>query len=256
VKVADTSEIGSRLRAARERRGWKREALAFHSGISWAAIAQIESGRRPNARPSTLLALSQALGVTLDYLVRGTSSPPPMLEHRALIYDSEEALLNTAGGFMREANDGGGAVLAVASEAKLEMLRRHLGSAAKTVEFVNSAGFLTTPAAALDGFQKFCESTLQNGAPWVSIVGEPIWEGRSESEVEQWSRFESLLNLVFAASPVSMLCPYDARVLEPKIVRAAHVTHPHIAEEAGTASSSGFVDPGAFALDSRKGGHA
>src|ERR1700761_4783343 len=65
------SGIGSRLRAARERLGLSREALAFHAGISWSAIAQVESGRRSQLRPSTLLALATALGLTIDYLVSG-----------------------------------------------------------------------------------------------------------------------------------------------------------------------------------------
>ena len=54
-----------------ERLGWTREALAFHSGLSWSAIAQVESGRRTNLRPSTLAALSRPLGVSIDYLVDG-----------------------------------------------------------------------------------------------------------------------------------------------------------------------------------------
>ena len=37
------SRIGHSLRAARARAGFTREALAYHSGVSWSAIAQIES---------------------------------------------------------------------------------------------------------------------------------------------------------------------------------------------------------------------
>jgi transcriptional regulator with XRE-family HTH domain len=256
VNVPDPPEIGSRLRAARERLGWKREALAFHSGISWAAIAQIESGRRPNARPSTLLALSDALGVTLDYLVRGTSSPPPMFEHRALIYDGDEALLNAVRPFVEVGGGGDEALLAVTSESKIDLLRRHLGPAAESIEFADSSRWYGTPAAALDRYRKFCDDSLKGGARWIRVIGEPVWKGRSDSEVEEWTRYESLINLVFAGSPVSLLCPYDARTLDPMIVRSAHTTHPHTAGESGTASSPDYAYPGTFVLDSRKGGHA
>src|SRR5438445_8615473 len=81
--------LGARVRAARQRRGWSREALAFHSGISWSAIAQVESGRRTNVRPSTLHALALALGVTIDYLVAGRSVAAPMMEHQALLYATD-----------------------------------------------------------------------------------------------------------------------------------------------------------------------
>jgi transcriptional regulator with XRE-family HTH domain len=250
--MPDNNEMGNRLRAARERRGWNRETLAFHSGISWSAIGQLESGRRRNARPSTLSALSDALGVTLDYLVRGTSTRPPMLEHQALIYDGDEALLKAAADFLGEAGGRGEALMAVTSEPKIKLIRRHLGPAADQVEFVDSARWYETPGAALDGYVRFCDESVKSGAPWVRVLGEPVWEGRSESEVDQWTRYESLLNLVFAASPVSILCPYDSRTLDPEIVRAAHVTHPHTTDDAGPASSPEYADPGVFVLDSRR----
>jgi transcriptional regulator with XRE-family HTH domain len=89
--------IGSRLRAARERLAWSREALAFHSGMSWSAIAQMESGRRKNARPDTLSELSRALGVSIDYLIHGGSHPPTMLGHQVVVYaTNEQFVANTS----------------------------------------------------------------------------------------------------------------------------------------------------------------
>src|ERR687891_690171 len=82
--------IGARLRAARTRLGWTRETLAVHSGLSWSAIAQIESGRRRNVRPDTLAALATALGVTIDYLVNGGASSTVMFRHQALLYGADE----------------------------------------------------------------------------------------------------------------------------------------------------------------------
>ncbi|MFL5906541.1 MAG: MEDS domain-containing protein [Solirubrobacterales bacterium] len=254
--MQENTGIGSRLKATRERLGWNREALAFHSGISWSAIVQIESGRRRNVRASTLSALADALGVSVDYLARGAGPSSPMLEHHALIYDSEERLLKSAGEFIRDAGKRGETVLAVTTETKIEQLRRHLRSEARTVEFVESSAWYSTPGAALDGFRRFCDDSLAGGASWVRVVGEPIWKGRSQSEVEQWTRYESLLNLVFAASPMSILCPYDARSLDPEIVAAASLTHPHTAEEAGAAIGPNYVDPGSFVLDSRRTGRA
>jgi transcriptional regulator with XRE-family HTH domain len=249
-------EIGDRLRAARERRGLSREALAFHSDVSWSAIAQIESGRRRNVRPNTLSALSDSLGVSLDYLVRGTSPAHPMVEHRALIYDGDDALVERAGAFIEEGCERGEGLLAVTTKARIALLRRHLGPAAKSVKFIESARWYKTPGAALDEIRKFCDTGLERGAPWIRVVGEPVWEGRSESEVDQWTRYESLLNLVFAASPISILCPYDARTLDPEIVRAAHATHPHTAEESGAVSSPDYADPGSFVLDPGHSRHA
>src|SRR2546423_4170916 len=111
--------IGPRLRAARERRGWSREALAFHSGLSWSAISQVESGRRTNARPQTLSALSEALGVTIDYLVGRGPPRSPMLEHQALLYGTDEELLKTLVPFVSEGIKRGAPVLVVTTSANV-----------------------------------------------------------------------------------------------------------------------------------------
>jgi transcriptional regulator with XRE-family HTH domain len=66
-------DIGPSLRSARERRGWSRETLAHVSGVSVAAIAQIESGRRKDIRLSSLSALATALEMTLDQLATGAA---------------------------------------------------------------------------------------------------------------------------------------------------------------------------------------
>ena len=89
---------------------------------------------------------------------------------------------------------------------------------------------------------------LQEGVPWVRIIGDPAWVGRSESEVGLWTRYESLVNLVFSAAPVSILCAYDTRSLAPEIVRQASVTHPHTIGRQGVTSSPDFADPSGFVL--------
>src|ERR1700688_4806451 len=102
VTVA-SSRIGESLRTARERVGWRREALAYHSGGSWSAIAQIESGRRKDVRLSSLSALADALGVSVDYLIGTTATlRSRMLEHRVLLYASDEEFLAAAIPFVAE----------------------------------------------------------------------------------------------------------------------------------------------------------
>src|SRR5258708_25386402 len=74
-----TSRIGESLKTARARLGWSRVALAFHSGVSWSAIAQIESVRRQDVRLSRLAALADALGASLDYLPGSPAALSPHL---------------------------------------------------------------------------------------------------------------------------------------------------------------------------------
>ena len=246
----DGGGIGPRVRAARQRLGWTREALAFHSGLSWSAIAQVESGRRTNIRPSTLAALSRPLGVSIDYLVDGGRSCPTMLEHSAFTYGTDDQFRTTVGTFLGEGVERSEASLAVTTGANIELLREHLGKEARGVEFVDASGWYSSPVAALEGYRSFIDAKLEHGAAWVRIVGEPIWAGRSGAEVRDWTRYESLLNLVFASSPVTVVCPYDERSVDPEIVRQAHLTHPQRVDDSGVSNSLDYTDPGRFALES------
>ncbi|MHB8693033.1 MAG: MEDS domain-containing protein [Solirubrobacteraceae bacterium] len=247
--ISDAPGIGSRVSRGRQRLGWTREALAFHSGLSWSAIAQVETGRRLNVRPSTLVALSRALAVSVDYLVGSSVSPPTMLEHSAFCYRAEDQFQTTMGSFLEEGIERSEAVLAVTTGPNIELLREHLGGAAASIEFVDSSSFLTTPIAALEAYRAFTEDKLGRGAPWVRILGEPRWAQRSDLEVRLWTRFESLFNLVMGAAPLTAVCPYDERSVAPEIVRQAHHTHPNTIDDRGTSQNPDYTDPGSFALE-------
>jgi transcriptional regulator with XRE-family HTH domain len=246
--MTDSGGIGARVRGTRERLGWTREALAFHAGVSWSAVAQVESGRRTNLRPSTLAALSRPLGVSIDYLVSGTPSTS-MLEHSVFPYRTDDHFRTSIGPFLAEGIERSEALLAVTTAANVELLREHLGQNARKIEFIDASAFYTTPIAALDAYRAFSDTKLKHGVPWVRIVGEPVWAGRSDAEVRLWTRYESLLNLALSGYPLTVVCPYDERSVAPEIVREAHLTHPHRLGDSGGSTSPDYTDPESFALE-------
>jgi transcriptional regulator with XRE-family HTH domain len=247
----EDSGIGTRVRAARGRLGWSREALAFHSEISWSSVAQIESGRRRNLRPGTLTALAGALGVTVDYLVCGGPASPAMLEHRALLYQTDAEFLDVAGPFLAAGIERSEASLAVTSRTNIDLLSDHLGAGAGEVEFADAATWYRSPGAALDSYKDFANAKIAAGAPWVRVLGEPgpAWSGASDSEIRLWTHYESLVNLVFASWPVTLLCAYDERSVEPEIASQARVTHPHTIGPGPGADSPDYLDPAGFVLE-------
>lgn len=240
--------IGGRVTAARERRGWSREALAFHSGISWSGIAQVETGRRRNLRPDTLSALAEALEVTIDYLVRGGPASRAMLDHKALLYSATNEFVDTAGPFLEKGVERSEAVLVMAKTESIALLRAQLGPAARRIEFVDSTAWYNTPAAALDALRTFSSDQLHGGAPWVRILGDPMWLG-SDAEALLWTRYESLVNLVFASWPMTILCTYDESSVHPEIARQAQVTHPCTIGHDGITGSPDYPGPGALILE-------
>jgi transcriptional regulator with XRE-family HTH domain len=241
--------IGRRVRAVRQRHGWSREALAFHAGISWSAISQLEAGRRRNLRPGTLAALAGALGVTTDYLVSGGGLGAEMLEHRVLLYDGDAEFLAAALPFLSEAGERSEAALAVTTAAHCDLLREHLGAAEARVEFADQAGWCGTASGALGRLRAFVEGHLQAGAHWIRILVEPVMAGRSEVDAGLWARYESLFNLVFRSAPLTALCAYDVADLDADALELLLATHPHTLGDTGDAvASAGYVDPVEFVL--------
>jgi transcriptional regulator with XRE-family HTH domain len=240
--------LGHRVRSARTRLRWTREELAVRAGVSWSAIAQIESGRRRNVRPDTLSALARALGVTIDYLVNGSSEAPVMLEHSVLLYGSDDEFVDAVGTFLLEGLDRSEPTLLVTSDANVALVRKLLGGRARRVRVIRAKGLYTTPDGALAEYQRFVQRQVRRGAPWTRIVGEPIWADRSATESARWCRYESLINLAFAGMPVTIVCPYDERTVDQSILRHARATHPETIERGKTAASADYVQPGEFVL--------
>jgi transcriptional regulator with XRE-family HTH domain len=246
-----SSPIAGSLRSARERAGWSREALAYHSGLSGAAIAQIESGRRQDARLATLVALAGALGVSVDYLVGGPAAVGPnLLEHRGLIYESDADYLASTVPFFLEGITRNESVLAVTADRQSRLLRDALGDDAARVEFHDSAEWYRSPTGALGKYRSFVKERFERGARWIRIIGEPVWAGRSEDEIAEWTRYESLINLSLASAPATIVCPYDARSVSEGILAGARHTHPEVAEADDVSTSAAYREPEDFLLAS------
>lgn len=246
----ESSRIGASLKAARARLGWSREALAYHSGVSWSAIAQIESGRRKDVRLSSLSALANALNVSVDYLIGTTAATTPqLLEHRVLPYGSDEEFLSAAVPFIVEGIERSECLLAVTTEAQIRLLRDTLGNPSEHVEFVDSTVWYRSPNTALDGYRVFVKEKFEAGAAWIRVVGEPPLAGRSHAEITAWTRYESVINLALASSPATIVCPYDTRSLPVEVVDDARRTHPQVAQGSDATASPMYRDPGDFLLD-------
>jgi len=249
-KAPGGNRIGIRVRDARARLGWTRETLAFHSGLSWSAVTQVESGRRTNLRPDTLSALATALGVTIDYLVHGGDPRPAMFQHRALFYGEDEEWADTVTPFVAEGIERSEPVLVATTPSKVSLLRKRLGPSAKRIELRQTTGSFSKPDAALHAAMTFTTESLSEGASWVRIVGEPLWAGTSAAERRLWHRYEALVNLVFAPLPVTSICSYNEPAVGAGIVRDACSTHPETIRQGEVASNPDYVDPGAFVLGS------
>jgi transcriptional regulator with XRE-family HTH domain len=231
--------------------GWSRELLAHRSGLSWAAISQIESGRRQDVRLTSLVALADALEVSVDYLVGGKATvSPQLLGHSVLIYGSDDEYLAGVRPFAVEGIERGDLVMAITASRQSGLLRDALGDLASQVEFQDSAEYYRSPNETLNAYRSLVKERFDGGSNWIRVIGEPVWAGRSETEVAEWTRYESMINLSFASSPVTFVCPYDRRSVSEEILAGARHTHPDVTEAGSAATSLTYRDPEEFLLTS------
>jgi anti-sigma regulatory factor (Ser/Thr protein kinase) len=128
--------------------------------------------------------------------------------HEALIYGDTDEFLACAVPFVSAALAAGEPVLVAVSDRNVGLLGRELGSLAAEVRFAAVGELARNPARVIPFWRDFLEE--HDGGP-VRGLEEPVWPGRSEVEIDECERHESLLNLAFSAeTPLSLLCAYDA----------------------------------------------
>ena len=78
----------------------------------------------------------------------------------------------------------------------------------------------------------------------VRYIGESAWPGRTDAELCEAARHEALLNLAFATTSVSIMCPYDIRALAADVVGRVQRTHPAILQGGRTQLATGYAGHG------------
>jgi anti-sigma regulatory factor (Ser/Thr protein kinase) len=118
------------------------------------------------------------------------------------------------------------------------VLRDHLG---EQVRHADMAQLGRNPARIIPEVRDFIDA---HPGRRVRYVGEPSWPGRSAAEMCEAARHEALINLAFAGTAVTILCPYDAAGLPPSVVSDAGLTHPAILANGLPEPSAHYAGPG------------
>lgn len=159
-------------------------------------------------------------------------STDPRFSHEAAFYAGPDDLASTVVPFIREGVERREPVLIAMVPEKLEVLERELGTVAFEVDFVDMSELGANPACIIPEWRRFLADTQADGP--VRGVGEPIWLGRRDVELEEAALHESLLNLAFDEGPGwRLMCPYDVTALPKEIVDEAQRNHPVIHADGG-----------------------
>lgn len=163
-------------------------------------------------------------------------------EHHAVFYSGLDGLVQAVVPFIKEGVDRGEQVLVALRHDALEAVERALGGDATRVDFVDMGELGANPACIIPEWRRFLEDAAGEGP--VRGVGEPVWSGRRDVEMQEAVLHEALLNLAFDGGPAwQLLCPYDVATLPPEVIEEAARTHP-VATGAGVTAAYSGPDEG------------
>jgi anti-sigma regulatory factor (Ser/Thr protein kinase) len=158
-------------------------------------------------------------------------------DHEALFYrDDDEYVAGT----LPHVRSAEAALVAVPSP-KRRLLEQALGADAERVAFADMEEVGRNPARIIPIWRDF----LRDAGPGPVVgVGEPVWPGRSDAELTECSRHESLLNLAFGdGRPWHLVCPYDTARLDDDVLEHACQNHPRLASGGESWASSDYTSP-------------
>ena len=148
--------------------------------------------------------------------------------HEALLYSGDEHFVAGAAAFVQGALDADEAVLVAVVEPRATLLRDALGRDAEQVGFLDMASVGRNPARIIPAWQDWVDRHAFDARGFRGI-GEPIWAGRTPSEVAECQLHEQLLNTAFDEGPGWwLLCPYDVAALPASVIEGAHTSHPGV----------------------------
>ncbi|MFF8386519.1 anti-sigma factor RsbA family regulatory protein [Streptomyces kanasensis] len=160
--------------------------------------------------------------------------------HPALFYSTDDEYRAGVGAFVRDALDDGHTALVAVPGRQLALLRDAVGADHHRVTWVDMTDAGRNPGRILSMLQDFADRH-EDTTP-VSIVGEPIWVGRTPAEAWEATRHEALINLAFEGRRAAILCPYDT-ALPAEVLTHAYRTHPVVGEPGAYRASHRYTDP-------------
>ncbi len=162
------------------------------------------------------------------------------LHHEALFYGTADEYVDGTGDFMRAGLGVGEPIFVAVPRWQRHILSERIPADAAQVRFIDMGVVGRNPSRIIPTISSFLTAHPDRR---VRFIGEPIWNGRSPAETIEATRHEALLNLAFADSAISILCPYDVNGLSPATLADAERNHPILTAREQRTRSAPYTDP-------------
>jgi anti-sigma regulatory factor (Ser/Thr protein kinase) len=161
--------------------------------------------------------------------------------HETLFYSGIDGFIEGTLPFIQDGLAADEPILVAVDATKIGLLSHALGDDAARVGFTDMHVLGSNPARIIPAWRGFLQAHASDGRS-VRGIGEPVWAGRSDSELAECQRHESLLNVAFDVGQAwRLLCPYDVAALDDKVIAGAHVSHPFVVRDGVACTSDDYV---------------
>ena len=164
----------------------------------------------------------------------------PGFSHEAFFYAGDDEYLAGIVPFIDDGIDAGESVLVAVPSDRLRLLTGHYGDGDPQLRFADMEVLGRNPAWIIPAWAAFVAGQAP-GRP-ARGIGQPIWASRSQDELVECGRHESLINVAFAdADGFRLLCPYDTTSLEHGVIEESLHNHPLVTTADAVTSSGAYT---------------
>ena len=166
--------------------------------------------------------------------------------HEAVFYEGASELVEVMVPVLRDALAQGEEVALVCGEANNRVLTEALGDDDRVLVLPRPEIYQKA-VTAVAYFRDFVHERVAAGGRRVCILGE-VGFGTQGRELDEWRRYEALLNHALSPFPLWSLCGYDTAVLPDSVLATGELTHPYLRRAGAKAPNPRQVDPAKLML--------
>jgi anti-sigma regulatory factor (Ser/Thr protein kinase) len=161
--------------------------------------------------------------------------------HEAVYYETTAQLVEATSPLLRQALARGEEVALVCTESNNRALSEALDDDDRLLVLPRPEIYQKA-VTAVAYFRDFVESRVAAGARGVCILGEVDF-GTNGRALDEWRRYEALLNYALSPFPLWSLCGYDTRALPDPVLVTGELTHPYLRRDGMQTRNLAHVDP-------------
>jgi anti-sigma regulatory factor (Ser/Thr protein kinase) len=174
-----------------------------------------------------------------------TVQDDPQFRHQGLPYESSQSLLEQVTGFLGPALDREEPVLIAAQSDTLSGFRTAFIGNRTHIDLTPMEEVGRNPGRLISIWSDFLD---RHGAPGVTVwgIGEPIYAGRDEAEIEESGIYEQTLNGAFIEPEFTLRlgCPFDTASLPENVLDDLTGSHPFIGSGSTSRTNENFLTNG------------